>query len=594
MNINLDKRGLMKSDAFHLALILVVAVFIVYFGSFVISISTSDLSKTNATIPEDLGRIYNFSINQSGEPTLNLTGVNITLPASFTFLSGSNSSTNLSGSAYVSVYFSNTSNQLSWNATALTNVIVLENTQVNGTGDGKNNSFFGFNATASTPGLYNITVRLIYNNTLTGPFNETNITIRVNDTTAPFNVNVTSNVSGHAWSLANVSGTVTVNVTALDNGNFTAGLREYDVQAVNFTVTNASGGINASYTVVSNVTGKYWNVSIVTTQFPDGIYNITVYSNDTLNNVNWTSFNVTFDNTKPTASVACSPATANTGDTETCTCSPSDVTSGVNSSATSITANPSTASTGTFTSTCNFADMAGNTATASTTYIVTHAVIASSGAGAVTSSASTTLAGIPGTSSVFPITGLTPSQPAVITNIDKSTGVSEINIQVNSAVASAQVTITPYSGGRPSAVSADAPLKTVYKYVQIKTDNSTLSSLNKATIKFQVEKSWVSSNGLTKDKVSFYKTEGGSSAWNELSSTFANEDATYYYYTTDVNSFSYFAVGGKATTPTTTTTGTTGGTKASPSTSSKSVWLWILGVAIVLAIIGWFVWKKRK
>jgi len=63
-------------------------------------------------------------------------------------------------------------------------------------------------------------------------------------------------------------------------------------------------------------------------------------------------------------------STVTSGDVVTCTCSPTDSLSEINTSATTITTTPSTANTGTFTESCGFADNAGNTGIASTTYTV--------------------------------------------------------------------------------------------------------------------------------------------------------------------------------------------------------------------------------
>lgn len=328
------------------------------------------------TINEDTIYNFNFTVNHTAPNIvgLNLTQINVTLPANFTFVSGTNGTGNISTvdgyASSTTQYFANYSQQLlRYNTTAATNNIITVNATA-GTSGGKNGTFFWFNASGGTPGKYNITIRFNYNQTQT-LYNETNITVTVNDTTIPYLVNVTeSNAFGLNRSFANVSGTIVVNVSAIDNGNLTAGAREYDVQTVNISFFNGSDFNYSS--LASNVTGVFWNISVNTKTLNDGVYNITVYVNDTLNNVNKTnvSLNVRVDNTKPTGSISCTPGTANVGNTVTCSCSPSDSTSGVNTTATTVTANPSTANTGTFTEKCNFADMAGNTATASTTYTV--------------------------------------------------------------------------------------------------------------------------------------------------------------------------------------------------------------------------------
>ena len=339
--------------------------------------STSEFSVNNTTIQEDSIHIFNFTINHSGSSafTRNLTDVNITLPPSFNFDAGSNGTGNLSAvDGYQAVSFSNTSSStdyfvLSWNGTSLTDNIVT----VNGTAgftEGKNHSFLWFNASGSTPGLYNITVSRYYNNTGIG--NTTNHTVIINDTTIPFNINF-SNINR---TYPNISGSFSLNLSVYDNGNFSLSNDVFtEITEVNLTVYNSTALINASYNL-SNVTkasslGNYWNVTIDTTTFPEGLYNFSITAKDTRGNFNVTNItNVLIDNTAPTASVSCSPSTVNTGDTVTCTCSPADSLSGVDPNATSIVANPETSNTGVFTHSCSFADQAGNTGTASTTYTI--------------------------------------------------------------------------------------------------------------------------------------------------------------------------------------------------------------------------------
>ena len=49
-------------------------------------------------------------------------------------------------------------------------------------------------------------------------------------------------------------------------------------------------------------------------------------------------------------------------------------------------------------------------------------------------------------------------------------------------------------------------------------------------MELQVEKSWVSSKSLAKEKVSLFRYNETTNQWNELTTTFKEEDATYYYY----------------------------------------------------------------
>jgi len=351
----------------------------------------------NQTINEDVPYTFNFTINHINNTGagLNLTQVNITIPENFTYTTGTNKTGNITDSigGWNHIQFNNlTARVLTFNGTNATSTVIFSNGSATGGVPGKNGTFLMINLTAGTPGKYNITVRLGFNATI-GVFNETNISVIVNDTTAPYSVNASSNNSdfGLNRSYANVSGTLVVNISAIDNGNLTAGAREYDVQAVNVSFYNGSGLFNGSF-LLTNVTRTFWNISINTSTINDGVYNISVYVNDTLNNVVATnvSLNVRIDNTAPTSNPSCSPTTVQTGDTFPCSCSGSDATSGINSSATSGSSNSpegtgTPSSTGSFTFSCKVVDMSKNSKTNSVTYIVEQVSggVGGGGAGAV-------------------------------------------------------------------------------------------------------------------------------------------------------------------------------------------------------------------
>ncbi len=166
------------------------------------------------------------------------------------------------------------------------------------------------------------------------------------------------------------------------------------VRVVKLNITNGTGEQNATYTATKEGTTNQYSVSVATTGFKDGNYTVTVYANDTTNGGNLNNSaratEIKFDNTPPTVTVSCTPSPVISGNTITCTCARSDATSGVNTVV--FTPNPSTSSTGTFTSSCTVTDLAGNSATGSTTYIVesSGSGSSSSGGGGTTTSTWTT------------------------------------------------------------------------------------------------------------------------------------------------------------------------------------------------------------
>lgn len=228
---------------------------------------------------------------------------------------------------------------------------------------------FTFNSTIYPEGLYNISIRVndTYNfiggNNVNGSLNLTNVRF---DNTAPVEINNTNNFTNVG---GNISGTVVLNYTL--NDALSGGGSLYLV-LINASEDVVVQGINLSIHT-SGVNLTMFNGTFDTSTVRDGVYNITVIANDSANNnitLTNSSYRMRIDNTIPTGVVSCTPAPVLAGSVVTCTCSPADGGSDINTSATVIVANPSTANTGTFTHTCDFKDLAGNVGTASTSYSV--------------------------------------------------------------------------------------------------------------------------------------------------------------------------------------------------------------------------------
>ena len=187
-------------------------------------------------------------------------------------------------------------------------------------------------------------------------------TIRLDNTVPRVEAsNISFPVNGRNYS-DSAGGLLILNVSIVD---VTSSIRD-----VSFNITNSSGAQNASYTA-SNPTGNYWNATLNTSHFPDGVYNVTVFSNDTAGNGNNTArvYTLKIDNTNPTGSLSCTPNPVTEGEKTTCACTSSDTTTGVKT--TTNTENPSTILTGTFTHNCGIEDYTNNSITISTTYTVT-------------------------------------------------------------------------------------------------------------------------------------------------------------------------------------------------------------------------------
>ena len=134
---------------------------------------------------EDVSHNYTLSINNSNvynDAADNITQVNVTIPSTFTLVSGSNISWNYTGTVSYS-NFTNMTNAtrgitiLSWfNTSGVLGERLIGNISA---------QWFSFNASQATPGVYNFTVDVLND---TGWNRLSNITVQVNDTTAPSSV----------------------------------------------------------------------------------------------------------------------------------------------------------------------------------------------------------------------------------------------------------------------------------------------------------------------------------------------------------------------------------------------------------------------
>ncbi len=147
------------------------------------------------------------------------------------------------------------------------------------------------NTTISTTSLndsltYNISCN-VYNLTTLNQTISRSITI---DNTAP---NVTFSGITNAVNNGNYSGTIVINVSVNDS---TIG-----ISSVYFNITNSTSNQH-NFTLASTSGGGYYNLTLNTAVFTDGIYNITVYANDTLNNLNKSEkIKIRIDNSVPSS-----------------------------------------------------------------------------------------------------------------------------------------------------------------------------------------------------------------------------------------------------------------------------------------------------
>ena len=187
-------------------------------------------------------------------------------------------------------------------------------------------------------------------------------------------------------------------------------------------------------------------------------------------------------------------------------------------------------------------------------------------------------------------TKITPGAATIMKDFDSEIGVKQIQIEVNNEAQNVEITVTKYSG-KPAAVSIAKSGK-IHQYLQIDTKNLE-DKLKKAIVNFRAEKTWMTSNNVVKENVDVYKFNEGSSVWDELESTYVEEDNNYYYYDVELTSFSYFAIAEKAAEGEG-EEGTGDGTTPSDEEKKNLTWLWILIILIIVVVVGLGIRKGKK
>jgi PGF-pre-PGF domain-containing protein len=128
---------------------------------------------------------------------------------------------------------------------------------------------------------------------------------------------------------------------------------------------------------------------------------------------------------------------------------------------------------------------------------------------------------------------------ANFTNSDQHK-IETVMIAVVSNVTDVEIAI----GMQPNQPSVGTNAK-VYQSFEIVASNLPDQDIKSATIKFKVDRNWLSNNQVTQDKVSLYRLENGE--WRELQTSFQKTDETYAYYEAVSPGLSVFAIAGQST-----------------------------------------------
>ena len=128
-------------------------------------------------------------------------------------------------------------------------------------------------------------------------------------------------------------------------------------------------------------------------------------------------------------------------------------------------------------------------------------------------------------------------------SFDANSGVKRLEITADSDIVNAQVTIRSFGDDVPVTISEEKSGE-VYKYFQIDTVNVN-DDLDFATIEIGVEKGWLDDNDFGKENISLFQYDEDDEEWDDLDVVYKSEDTGKYYYTAEVDSFSYFAIAEK-------------------------------------------------
>jgi len=111
------------------------------------------------------------------------------------------------------------------------------------------------------------------------------------------------------------------------------------------------------------------------------------------------------------------------------------------------------------------------------------------------------------------------------------------NTVTRSSIALSDVTSAPSVS--TAAISLD--LGRTYKYIEITTRNMANDAIEKAVLKFKVEKSWFTDKDLDPETVKLRRYEADTT-WTDIPTTKTGGDSTYFYYEVELTGFSIYAI----------------------------------------------------
>ncbi len=398
-----------------------------------------------------------------------------------------------------------------------------------------------------------------------------------------------------------------VNVTVNESGNIR------DARYVQYRLENGSnaGQILTNYTngnlSLNGSASEYWSVLVGIDVLVDGNYTLRINATDWLGNSNTTqTLTVSLDNSAPTiSSFTCKDI--GTGDAQSCTCTAADNSGSFGGGVTTVIGTTDTGASGTKTVGCTATDTAGNTRSDTTTFTVSSAGGSSGGSGGGSSS------GVRDQFEKKVWTSINAGETASMIVENGVIGVSEVSFTVSDTARGAWVQVRKATT-MPSSV-ADFAAK-AYSTIEMTQLNVADKVQGDVTVKFKVDKAWLTSNEVKKNEVALFRHVDG--AWVKLGTTVGEDDGTYVHYTAKTPGFSYFVIGQTTSSPSAVAEeagaeeevppAVTGGEVAPPAVEEVAAeeapveepadsgnLLWVVPVlaVIVLAVVLYWYWKRR-
>jgi PGF-pre-PGF domain-containing protein len=119
-------------------------------------------------------------------------------------------------------------------------------------------------------------------------------------------------------------------------------------------------------------------------------------------------------------------------------------------------------------------------------------------------------------------------------------GIQQIALTPKEALTNVMIQVKKESA-KPANVSE--PAGRVYSYLTITALNVKEENISSASIKFKVEKTWITNNSIDKATITMSRYKDG--VWNKLSTYMLSENETYVYYKASTPGFSVFAITGE-------------------------------------------------